>query len=60
MIDFEAVGDLLRKNKIQQWVLMKDTPIITVRATIQGTSNEMLVNFVFDRTGTLIRLDVIE
>lgn len=47
MIDFEVVGDLLRRAKIPQQVKMKETPVIVVN------DGEADIYFVFDTAGNL-------
>ncbi len=47
MIDFEVIGDLLRKAQIPQQVKMKDTPVIIV------DGGDAHVYFVFDSAGNL-------
>lgn len=52
MIDFEVVGDLLRKAKIPHKVMIKDKPMIVADAPIDDGCGD-IVEFVFDRTGNL-------
>ena len=57
MIDFEVVGDLLRKAQIPQQVKMESTPVIVADAPIDEGHGD-LVEFVFDSAGNLKRLRV--
>lgn len=60
MIDFETVGDLMRKAKIPQVVRVDGTPIISVPAKHCHSDNVSAVHFVFDRQGNLVRIDINE
>jgi len=57
MIDFEVVGDLLRKAGIPQQVKMKETPVIIADAPVDEDHGD-LVEFIFDSAGNLKGLRV--
>lgn len=53
MIDFEVVGDLLRRVKMKTRVEMKESPVIIL------DEGEYEVWFIFDRAGNLKQVMVV-